>query len=326
MKAFVHSQTNYSIQTIPKPSCGEGEVLLRMQAAGLNRRDLYIKERRGMNNQPLVLGSDGVGIIEEVGPNVSKWKIGDQVIINPALRWFEQSIIPPNDFDILGMPDNGTMAEYLVISSEQIEPALPELTIEENASIALAGMTGYRALITKGQLEKNQTVFIAGGSSGVATFMIQIAKAIGAEVITTSRSKKKREQLSQLGADCVLHTEEDWKQALSEKKVDLVIDSIGGEIFSKALAVLKPGGRLVSFGATTEDEVQLNVRNFFYAQQQIIGSTMGCREELRDLLSLLQKYNIQPVIDSIYALEEASQAFQTLEKSQQFGKIVLSMN
>lgn len=326
MKAFVHKGdkyeyvTNYEVREV-----GRNDVKVALRAAGVNRRDLYIQQRRKGERQPLVLGSDGAGVIVEVGQNVTKWEVGESVIINPSLRWFDKSDVPPETFDILGMPDDGTFGEYIVIDEEQIEPILSHLTWEENASIALAGMTGYRALVTKGNIQQGETVFIPGGSSGVATFMIQVAKAKGARVITSTRNEVKKEALRSLGADIVINTVSDWPALLYDETVDLIVDSVGAATFQRSLEVLKKGGRFVTFGSSTTDEVTFDIRTFFYNQQKIYGSTMASRDELRELLTLMRHEKMKPLIDKIYSLEDANVAMESLEASTQVGKIVLKI-
>ena len=252
-------------------------------------------------------------------------KVGDRVLINPALRWFEERPIPPEDFEILGNPDHGTFAEEIVIDEEQVEEVLPHLSWEENAVIALAGMTGYRALMTKGQLKEGETVFIPGGSSGVATFMIQLAKSKGARVITTTRHEEKMREIRSFGADIVLDTVSDWEAQLQEEEIDLVVDSVGSATFHRSLHVLKRGGRIVTFGSSTMDDVTFNIRTFFYNQQTIYGSTMGSREELRALLRWMKEEKIHPVIDKVYPLSEAGQALERIQESGQVGKIALKI-
>lgn len=325
MKAYVHQGTNYQYTEVQKPTPTETEVLVRLSYAGLNRRDLYIANRRGENSEPLILGSDGAGVIEETGSNVSKWKNGDKVIINPSLNWFENSISPPSDFDILGMPDHGTFAEYIVIDEEQIEPKPEHLSFKEASVLALAGLTGYRALVTKGHVQAGTTVFIPGAGSGVATYLIQIAKALDARVIVTSRSAEKRKKALELGADKAIDTASDWEEELTKEEIDLVIDSIGGNIFKRCLEIVKKGGRIVIFGATTEDIIDFDLRNFFYGQYELIGSTMASRDELREMLALYEKHQLHPVIDQSYLLKDAEKAFESLEKSNQFGKITLEI-
>lgn len=323
LKAFIHQNDQLSYTDVKEPTIGTDEVLVKLKAAGLNRRDLYIPNRRQGEESSLILGSDGAGVVEKVGQDVTGFKVGDEVIINPALRWFENSVAPPKEFDILGMPDNGTFAEKIAINAQQLERKPTHLSWEEASVVALSGLTGYRALFTKGQLEKGQTVFIPGAGGGVATFLIQFAKNIGARVIVTSRSEEKRQEALKLGADLALDTTGDWTKDLESETIDLVIESVGRATFNRSLEVLKKGGRMVVFGATTEDTVDFDLRTFFYNQQQIFGSTMGSREELREMLTHMEQYKMQPVIDQVLPLAEAGRAFGILEDSQNFGKVVL---
>lgn len=310
---------------MPEPIAKEGEVVVQLRVAGLNRRDLYIPKRMGDGAGPLILGSDGAGIVESVGKGVTQFKHGDEVIINPSLRWYENSAAPPKSFDILGMPDHGTLAEKIVISAEQLEKKPSYLSWEEAGVLALAALTGFRALFTQGHLTKGQTVFIPGAGSGVATYLIQFAKYAGARVIVTSRSELKRKKALELGADRALDTNSDWEKELNNETIDLVIESVGRTTFNRSLAQLKQGGRIVVFGATTDDVVELNLRDFFYGQYQLIGSTMGSREELRDMLMFIEKHNIHPVVDRVFPLDETKAAFNYLEPNKQFGKIAIHM-
>lgn len=325
MKALIHEKGNLKISEVKNPIPNSGEVIVSILAAGLNRRDLMIPRRRGDAEEPLILGSDGAGVIESVGKGVKGWSIGDEVIINPSLRWFEKSAYPPKDFDILGMPDHGTFAEKIAISAEQLEKKPSNLSMEEASVVALSALTGYRALFTQGELKKGETVFIPGAGSGVATFLIQFAKDIGARVIVSSRQELKRQKAIELGADVAIDTNGNWIEELSKERIDLVIESVGRATFNRSLEVLKQGRRIVVFGATTGDVIELDLRKFFYGQFQLFGSTMGSREELRAMLKHIEKHGTKPIIDSIYPLEAGLEAFRELENCEQFGKIVLQM-
>ncbi|MEK5037942.1 zinc-binding dehydrogenase [Sporosarcina sp. FSL K6-3457] len=326
MKAFIHEAGKLKISEVSEPVAGIGEVIVAIRTAGLNRRDLYIPARRGDATEALTLGSDGAGVIESIGEGVTSFAVGDEVIINPALRWYDNSDAPPEAFDILGMPDDGTFAEKIAISVEQIEIKPAHLRWEEAAVLALAGVTGYRALFTKGGLQAGDTVFIPGAGSGVATYLIAFAKNSGARVIVTSRSEGKRKQALELGADIALDTASDWQQELAGETIDLVIESVGQATFNRSLDVLKKGGRIVVFGATAGDQVDLDLRAFFYGQYQLFGSTMGSREELRDMLAHIEKYGTRPVVDTVFKLDDALAAFDYIEDSKQFGKVVLRVS
>lgn len=326
MKAFVHELDKQHVKDMQEPKAREGEVVVLLKVAGLNRRDLNIKTRRGEVEEALILGSDGSGIVDSISEGVSDFSVGDDVIINPSLRWDKNSDAPPEEFDILGMPDHGTFAEKIAISAAQLERKPEYLSFEEAGVTALSGLTGYRALFTKGGIQTGETLFIPGASSGVATFIIQFAKEAGARVIVTSRSKEKREQALKIGADLALDTNDNWEEQLKNETIDLVIDSVGRATFNRSLKVLKQGGKIVVFGATTEDTVELNLREFFYGQYRMFGSTMGSREELKDMLEFMSKYEIRPIIDQVFSLNDIQTAFNHLDKNEQFGKIAIKIN
>lgn len=310
---------------MPEPEPNKRDIVVKLKTAGLNRRDLFIPNRQGDDKEALILGSDGAGIIAAIGEEVTRFKVGDEVIINPSLGWKKNSPAPPLGFEILGMPDHGTFAEQVVISEEQAEKKPEYLSWEEAGVLTLAALTGYRALVTKGEVQKGDTVFIPGAGSGVATYMIQFAKSLGARVIISSRSEEKRKQALKIGADYAIPTESDWTKELENETIDLVIDSVGAKTFNRSLEVLKKGGRIVIFGATAGDNTDFNLRNFFYGQYELRGSTMGSREELIEMLQLMERNNIRPIIDKVFPLQEADKALNYLDSSSQFGKVALKM-
>jgi len=326
MRALVHENGSLHMKEMELQRPGGSEVVVKLKAAGLNRRDLAIPNRRKETEEALILGSDGAGIIEEVGKNVNDVKIGDEVIINPALRWVRNSEAPPKEFDILGMPDHGTFAEKIVISEDQIEPKPAYMNWEEAAAFPLAALTAYRAMFTKGELEKRETVFIPGAGGGVATYLIAFAKNIGARVITTSRSEQKREKARELGADVVIDTADDWEEKLSNETIDMVIDSNGKATFQRSLSILKKGGKFVTFGATTEDVIDFDLRAFFYGQYKLIGSTMGCREEPMAASEHAEKYQLHPVVDRVFSLDQSVEALSYLDEGKQFGKVIIRIS
>lgn len=325
MRAIVDEGNQTKLMEMPKPALNSKEVRLKMEVTGLNRRDLYIKDRHESNAPPVILGSDGVGEVEAIGADVTRFKIGDKLIVNPGLYWNEATIASAPDLEIVGFPHHGTFAEYYVQDEDYLEHKPAYLSDTEAAVLSLSALTGYRAIFTKGQLKPGETVLIPGAGGGVSSYMIQFAKAQGARVIVTSRKEAKLRKAKELGADRGILTESEWGSALVNETIDLVIDSIGAKTLTKCLDVLKPGGRLVTFGATTEDSVSFNVRQFFYKQQMIIGSTMGSREELRALLTFIEKHQLRPVVDTVYSLDQYEEAFARLEASTQFGKIAIKL-
>ncbi|MBQ0138218.1 MAG: zinc-binding dehydrogenase [Kurthia sp.] len=325
MKAVYIQYGEVIVGNQPSPTLDQGEVLVKINAASLNRRDLYTAGRLGNNEEALIIGSDATGIIKAVAPDVIDWEIGQEVIVNPSLRWYENTAVPPNDFEILSLPDNGTFAEEMVISQQQLEKKPTYLTTDEAATIGIAPLTAYRALVTKGNIQAGQTIFIPGAGSGVATFIIQFAHALGARVIVSSRSEYKRQQALKIGADLAIDTNGDWPKLLRDEIIDLVIDSVGEATFNRSLEVLKKGGTLVTFGATTEDITSINLRDFFYGQYTLHGTTLGSREEFRACIELMTQHMIRPIIDEVYPLEEALQGIERLQVNAQFGKIVVTM-
>ncbi|MBT2570644.1 zinc-binding dehydrogenase [Planococcus sp. ISL-110] len=326
MKAFVMESGELKLKEMEEPKTKPREVVVSIKAAGVNRRDLGLIKRYGDNPEALIIGSDGAGVVESVGADVIDFATGDAVIINPALRWYGNSEAPPPEFDILGMPDHGTFAEKIALPADQLEKKPRYLNWEEAGCLALPALTGYRALFTKGQLKKGDTLFIPGAGSGVATFLIQFAKNIGARVIVTSRSEEKQQHAKDIGADLAISTDSDWLKELADEKIDLVIDSVGGATFNRSLEILRKGGRIVIFGATTEDNVDFNLRKFFYGQYQLFGSTMGSREELRAMLAHMESHEMRPIIDKIFPLDQAQEAFDHLASGNQFGKVVLNIS
>lgn len=160
---------------------------------------------------------------------------------------------------------------------------------------------------------------------GVVTYLIQFAKNIGAKVIVTSRDKEKQRKAKELGADIAIDTNSDWKKELVDEVVDLVIESVGGDTFNRSLDILKKGGRMVTFGSSTEDVVPFDLRKFFYGQYKFFGSTMGSREELRGMIKHIETYNMQPVVDRTFPLDEAQEALGYIRDSKQFGKVAISI-
>ncbi|MFC3039933.1 zinc-binding dehydrogenase [Virgibacillus xinjiangensis] len=325
MKAFIHEDGELTIKDMPEPEAGEGEVVVSLKTAGLNRRDVGLPNRRGDQADALILGSDGAGVIDSLGKGVSNVSQGDEVIINPSLNWKYNTDAPPKTFDILGMPDHGTFAEKIVVSAEQVELKPGHLSWEEAGVLALSGLTGYRALFTKGQIKELDTVFIPGAGSGVSTYLVQFAKNAGARVIVSSRSEDKLEKAEELGADVVIHNDSDWQEELKNETVDLVIESVGRATFNRSLGVLKKGGKMVTFGATTEDVVDFDLRSFFYGQYQLLGTTMGSRQELEAMLHHVNNFGMRPVVDKVFHLDEAQRAFDYLKEGSQFGKVALKI-
>ncbi|MCA0989106.1 zinc-binding dehydrogenase [Guptibacillus algicola] len=312
-------------ENLEEPRPGKGEVQIQIKAAGLNHRDLSVPKRRSDGDPDVILGSDGAGVVSEVGEGVQSVKVGDEVLINPGIGWEKTSAVPPEGFQIVGFPGNGTFAESIVLPEENAIPKPSSMSYEIAASYGIAALTAYRSLFTRGQLKSDQTVFIPGIGGGVATFLLQFAKAIGARVIVSSRSEEKRNRALELGADVALSNEEDWGEATKGEKVDLVIESVGAATINRSLEILTRGGTLVIFGSSTGDTAEINLRSFFYGQYNFLGSTMGSREEFSTMLEFVTNHSIEPIIDTTYTLNDIEKAFDYLSEAKQFGKVVITV-
>lgn len=326
MKAFIHEGeaglegTRYTDIDIREP--GPNEVKIRVITAGVNHRDLFVLHRH-KEKEPLIIGSDAAGIVEEAGVDVEGISAGEEVVINPGLNWHEESEAPPEGFQLVGFPGHGTFAEYVIVPAANIEPKPPHFTWEEAGVFSLAALTAYRALVTRANLQPGDTLLLPGAGSGAVTFMLLFAKKIGARVIVTSRSEAKRKRALELGADKAIDSEREWDEQLEGEKADVVIDTVGAATFQKSLDQIKKGGTIVIFGASAGDEVTLNLRSFFYGQYNLLGSTMGSHEEYQEMLAFMSKHNIHPVVDKTFPLSETAEALKYLDEAAQFGKIAL---
>ncbi|MBI5030308.1 MAG: zinc-binding dehydrogenase [Chloroflexi bacterium] len=317
------------LEEVEIPTPHSNQVFVKLKAAALNRRDILVRSREQYRAaMPFIPGSDGAGIVVAVGASVALPHIGDEVVIYPALNWGNVEAAPATDFRILGGPDNGTYAEYICISAENVFPRPSALSFEEAAAFPLACLTAWRALITKARVQFGEWVLIHGAGSGVASFAIQIAKFAGARVIVTSHSDEKLDRASALGANIgINYTRCEWdaeiKRLLNGSGVDVIIDSVGKETFSKSLDALNSGGRLVTFGTTSGAMTELDIRKLYHKQLAVLGTTMGSPPEFAQMLQLITTGKIRPIVDRVFALADAAQAHQYIEHQEQFGKIVL---
>ncbi|WP_292011013.1 zinc-binding dehydrogenase [Chryseobacterium sp.] len=331
MKAMICNGEGQILQVteIPVPSPKKGEVLIKLKAAGINHRDWLIQKGQYVNlKYPIVLGSDGAGIIEKLGEEVSQYIPGEEVIINPGLNWGNDSRAPGKDFKILGLPDDGCFAEYVVVPSSAVHPKPKHLTFEEAAALPLSGLTGYRALFTRGNITEGQKVLITGIGGAVAQSMLQFALAVGAEVFFTSGSDEKIKRAVELGAKAgVNYKKEGWDEELLKLSggFDLIIDSAAGAGFSKLIDLANSGGKIVTFGATNGTIPSLMIQRIYLKQIDISGSMMGSSKDFSDMLNLVNDKKIVPVIDEVFPLEQAEKAVRKMDTAAQFGKMVLKI-
>ena len=315
------------VEDVPDPVPSSGEVVVRLRAAALNHRDVWIRMGRYAGIKlPVILGSDGAGEVVEVGPDVDTAWRGRAVVIDPSFNWGSDERAQEPAFQILGLPRDGTYAELVTVPAENLADKPGHLSFEEAAAVPLASVTAFRALVIRAQVKAGDTVVVTGIGGGVATCLLQIGARLGARVYVTSGSDAKLDAARAHGAaGGVNHQDQKWPDALIALiggRPDIVVDGAGGETFNKALDLVKPGGRLVSYGATLGPAQQVEVRRIFWKQLNVLGSTMGTR---RDFASMLELYagGMRPIVDRVLPLDQAGEAHRRMEEGQQFGKIVL---
>jgi NADPH:quinone reductase-like Zn-dependent oxidoreductase len=314
------------------------EVIVNLIAASINHIDLW--NRLGATGiviqMPHILGADGAGVVVEVGEQVEHVKNGDAVCLYPPTGCGRcEFCLTGRDFmciqlRVLGERLEGTYAEYVKLPAENCFPIPEGLSFEEAAAFPLVSITVWRMLITNAQLKPGETLLIIGIGGGVASASLQVAKKIGACVIVTSGSDEKLERAKHLGANHgINHHKEDFVHEVNtltaSRGVDVVLDCVAGEVWQKSLTALARGGRLVTCGATAGGQPNDDLTAIFSKQLKIYGSTLGSREEFRQLLSFLDVKKIRPIVDSVFPLREAAAAQRRLEEGKQFGKVVLKI-
>ena len=318
-----------SYEDVPDPEPGSGEIVVRLHNAALNRRDVFITYGQYPGIElPGIPGSDGSGEVVAKGEGAEGPDEGEEVLINPALYWGDNPRIPGKDYRILGIPDDGTYAQFIKVPADHVFPKPSHLSHEEAAAIPLAALTAYRALFTRGQLQEGETVFVPGIGGGVATFLVQMARAAGTTVYVSSGSDEKIEQAKEFGAEGgVNYNSEDWSKELKSMAggVDLSVDTIGGDTFDALLSLAKPGGRIVVIGATAGPASKLMTIRIALKHLDVLGTAMGNADEYGATLKFYEEHELKPVIDERFPLEEATAAMEYMEEGKGMGKIVLDI-
>jgi zinc-binding alcohol dehydrogenase/oxidoreductase len=333
MKAVLFKGKDHpiTVEEVKKPKPIKDQVLIKMKYAALNHRDLWvIKEQAQHFPNGIILGSDGSGVVEEVGEDADPLLIGAEVVINSSLEWGNNPVVQGDSFKILGFPDNGTFAEYMVISKKYIFEKPEHLSFEESAAVPLSALTAYRALFSKARLRAKEKVLITGVGGGAALWLLQFAVAYQARVYVTSGSEEKLTKAKSLGALGGFNYKDPEWVAKAQKEsgggFDIIIDSAGGDQFGKLIELALPGGRIVNFGRTAGNINEISTRLLYWKQLSIHGTTMGTRDEFLSMLDFLESRNIKPLIDKTYPLAQVHDALQRMENGDQFGKIILEIS
>jgi zinc-binding alcohol dehydrogenase/oxidoreductase len=323
MKALILNEVKQPLvlQERPSPVAGKEQVIVKLKAAALNRRDYWITQGLYPGiHCPIILGSDGAGTAD------FKKR---EVIINPGYNWGDREEVQSGDFKILGMPDDGTFAEEIAVPKEQLFAKPEHLSWEQAATLPLAGLTAYRALFKRGRLQGSQTVLITGIGGGVACIALKLAVAAGATVIVTSSSQAKIDKAKAVGAaGGFLYTAKGYGSQLNKKfgPVDLILDGAGGEGYGELIDIVSPAGTIVNYGATAGVPGRLELRKVFWKQLHLVGSTMGSPGDFAAMLDMVNKHKIVPVVDEVFALSDGNKAFEKMNVSSQFGKLVLRIS
>lgn len=315
------------------------QVLVGVKAASVNHLDLFV--RRGIPGisipLPHIPGSDAAGVVEGVGGGVEGVSVGERVLVNPSVSCGQCEFCARGDaslclsYRLIGETTQGTCCEKIAIPSVNVIPVPDGITFEQAASIPLVFMTAWRMLITRGRLRPGEDVLILGASAGVGIAAIQIAKVAGARVFAAASTQEKLQLCRELGADILInYSREDFvsrvRTETGKRGVDVVIDYLGKETWVKSLRSLARGGRLLTCGATTGYDPQTDLRHIFYRQLQVIGSTMGSKNDLVAPLKLIQAGRMRPVVGAVYDLADAAAAHRAMEERRALGKIVIRVS
>lgn len=340
MRAAVFSEYGgpdvISLADVPVPEPGPGEVRIKVGAASLNHLDLWV--RRGLpieTPMPHIGGSDIAGVVDAVGADVVDVPKGLRVVVDPSLHydWYEGHSRGPSfqdpRFSIIGEHTQGGFAEYAVVPAANLVEIPDDVTFPVAAAAGLVSVTAWRGLMTRGGLRAGERVLITGGSGGVSTMAIQIARMAGARVYVVTSGQENMRRVKDLGADeaydrrSVDFSREVWRDT-GKQGVHLILDAVGQEVWPQCLKALGVQGRLVSYGATTGSRGSTELRVVFWKQLTIMGSTMGTPGEFRAVMEHVFAGRIQPVIHTVLPLTDAAKAHELLESGAVFGKVVLT--
>ncbi|WP_139920288.1 zinc-binding dehydrogenase [Hymenobacter sp. DG01] len=319
-----------TLQEVPTPQPGPGQVQVQLHAAALNHRDVWIQKGQYAGLKfPIILGSDGAGIVSALGEGVDADLLGQEVLINPGHHWGNNPAAQGRDFQILGLPQDGTFAEFVCVDAVQVRAKPAHLSFEQAAALPLGGVTAYRAAFTRAGLQPGERVLISGVGGGVALLALQMAVASGADVWVTSGSEEKIARAVELGAKGgISYKAEKWPATLTKQaggSFDVVIDSAAGPGFNDLLDAAAPGGRIVFYGATHGDIPTVAARKIFWKQLSVLGSTMGTAQDFNGMVSLFEQHAIVPVLDEVFALADGEQALRRMDEGLQFGKLVMKI-
>lgn len=310
------------VEQVPEPEIGPGQVLVRLHTASLNHLDVWV--RRGLPSvpKPRILGADGAGVVAELGDGVDELAVGQRVVLNPGLEHGDRILV-------IGEHRDGTHAQLIAVEAEQVFALDDGLSYEQAAAFPLVYETAYRMLVTRAGVEEGEWALIWGIGGGVATAAFELCRALGVRTIVTSGSEDKLAAAREWGADlAVNHHEGDVVAAVKEatgKGVHVVVETVGEATWARSLAAVRPQGRVVVCGATSGPNPPAQLHRFWWKQLNVMGSTMGSRDDFIGAYDLVRSGRARVHVDSVFPLAEIAAAHERLESGEQLGKIVIAI-
>ncbi len=321
----------------PAPEPGSGQVQVQIHAAALNRLDIWVRNGwPGMRLEyPHIPGADGAGVISAIGPDVTRFQIGERVVINSNLsdgtcefcRAGQDNLCVK--WGLLGETVRGTYAEFVVVPDRNVLKLPDDFPFDRAAAASLVFLTAWHSLITRGKLQVGELVLIIGAGGGVNTAALQIAKYVGAKVYVVGSSMTKLKHAEELGADELIDRsrEADWSKAIyqltNRRGVDVVVDNVGAGTMPLSLRAACKGGRILTVGNTGGPKFEIDNRYMFSKHLSYLGSTMGTRSDFEQVMALIFAGKLAPVLDETFALKDARRAHERMEQGEFFGKIIL---
>lgn len=326
----------FEYRDAPVPEPGPSEVVIRVGVCGLNHIDLWL-ESAGLPlpiDLPRIPGGELAGRVERVGRDVTGWKTGDRVAVQSNLFCGECEFCEQGEESLclkgqlVGVTCDGGLAEEVVVPARSLMRLPGGVGVEASAALTLAGSTAMHMLTNRVTVREGDWVLVMGASSGVGSAAIQIARELGAQVITTGSTLEKRRLGERLGAEVAVDSSRaDWpkevRRITDRRGVDVVVEHIGGPVLNQCLDCLGRGGAIVTCGATAGREIQLNLWPFFVKQHRLIGSYGRTHADMETTLAWVAEGRLKPVIDSVFPLEKAGQAFERLRSRQALGKVLV---
>ena len=340
MKAVVFAQHGgpdvLEYKEVPDPKPQRGEVLIEVKATSINHIDIFL--RRGMPGMkiplPKIVGSDAAGIVRELGPDVTGLAPGQRVTINPGISCGRCEFCVAGfgsqclSYAMVGENRDGAYAGFVAVPAHIVLPIPDSVSFEEAAAAPLVFLTAWSMMVVKGNIRPAEDVLIIGAGAGVGIAAIQIAKMVGCRVFATASTSEKLEKARKLGADVLInYTTDEFDKKIREltdrRGVDVVVDYVGADTWVRSLRSARKGGRVLTCGATTGFAPQTDLRQIFFRQLQVIGSTMGSHREFLEVMKCIFSGKLRPVIDRVLPLSEAAKGHELIERRNVFGKIVL---